>query len=585
MTALHYYRNNDGDMEHVVTVLRWVYTGQARAEEGQAGTWEVFVDDPDMTLDFVGHRRWIIYEDDSDDANEVVVDGLTQGVRFAHSGGDVTNPVGRVVIVEIADLNTLFQYRVMIGSDSQRPEETDVERVTAIANSEEMGYFDDLSFISAGSPVDMEEENVRGQYTHQVFDSCAQDTGKNWYIFSTGDHVSGTDIALWYGRDSLDTRTSPLSLSNDPADLDMQAVNDGTATTYPLGADTELRRDYGRQYSGAYGTFQGGAKYIPDDENPYDPNITLGGRDVVHPAPEIRSRARMKRRLLRVLRDHATPDEVIKTTPVVPANKVSQLGAGMRIATTATHLPNYESGGYLRILSAAPRPIGRKAGVDMYSVALELQGPASGANPDECEVMGRDYTDANPATAYDIPVGNTPSGSYTYNSADGGQFGDFVSPGTQGRVFYLSAGGGAARVRPIPGAPADATGWGGGWAFSDYGAAKGGMPDGNADGGLGGSEGAAKLQIMVVGPGELTIWATSNSDAHWVLYRIDTSGAPGNFSEDATAIDSGDMSYPSTVIDVPDDGECLHCVIVYDDGPSSPSTDALYYGGHDWVAS
>jgi hypothetical protein len=583
MTALHYYRNNDGDMEHVVTVLRWVYTGQARAEAGQGGRWEGVVDDPDMTLDFVGHRRWIIYEDDSDDANEVVVDGLTQGTRIAHSGGEVTNPTGRVWIIEVADLNTLFQYRVMIGSDSQRPEETDVERVTAIANSEEMGYFDNLTFISAGSPVDMEEENVRGQFTHQVIDSCAQDTGKNWYIFSEGDHVSGTDIALWYGRDSLDTRTSPLSLSNDPADLDMQAVNDGTATAYPLGANTELRRDYGRQYSGAYGTFQGGAKYIPDDENPYNPNITLGGRDVVHPAPEIRSRERMKRRLLRVLRDHATPDEVIKSTVVVPANKVSQLGAGMRISTTATHLPGYEAASYLRILSTAPQPIGRKAGVDMYAVAIELQGPGTVVG-DVCSIMARDYTDSDGATAYSVPTGATPSGSYTYNSADGGNFGGLVSPGTQGRVFYLGPGGGGPRPRPIPGAPADGTGWGGGWAFSEYPAAKGGMPDGNADGGLGGSEGAMKLQIMVVGPGELTVWATSLGEAHWELFAVDIVDEADPDLDVPTVIDSGDMTFPSTVIDVPDDDACLHYLIVYDDGVASPSTSAMYYGGHDWVA-
>lgn len=376
MVARHYYRfDPEEDTEEVPNVLRWGYALAQNAEEGQAGMYEVVVDDPEMSMDFVGHRRWTVYEDESEPGNQILVDGLTQAVSIAHTGGDITNPVGRVWTIEIADLNTLWTYRVMTGSDSQFPEQTDVERMQQLADSEEMSYFDDFSLLSTASPVTLDKLNGRGMNPAQVADTCAQSTGKNWYIYSTGTRGEvGADIGIWYGRDSLTAYESPLSLSNDPADLDMPAVNAGTATTYPIGADTVLRRDYARQYSGAYGEYQNGAKYVVNTETLSQ--ITLSGRDMTHPAPEIKTGARMERRLIRQLADHATPDEVVSMTVTLPANKVVQLRAGMRVFTTMTHEPGYEAGKYLRVMSAKPSPVG-----NWYTVALELQGPGSPGTP------------------------------------------------------------------------------------------------------------------------------------------------------------------------------------------------------------
>jgi len=388
MTARHYYRfDQDEGVQPVPNVLRWSYTGSQNAEEGSAGMYEIYVDDPDMSLEFVGHRRWTVYEDASDDDNEVIIDGLTQAVKIAHSGADITQPIGRVWIIEVADMNTLWTYRVMTGSDAKFPAQSDVERVQQVADSEEMGYFSDLSFLFSGSPVQMDKLNGRGQTTGQIMDQCAQQSGKNWYIYSYGVHGEySADFGLWYGRDSRTEYTSPLSLSNDPADLAMADVNDGTATTYPIGKDTQLRRDYARQYDGAYGEYANGAKYI---RNPAVSDlITVTHRDMVHPAPEIKSSARMAERLNRVLLDHATPDEVISTTIWLPANKASSIRPGMRVAFKATHLPNYETAKFLRVMSAQYKPVADKQFGDGYQIALEMQGPGSpGAIPASCSTI------------------------------------------------------------------------------------------------------------------------------------------------------------------------------------------------------
>jgi hypothetical protein len=275
MTARHKYRNDDGDMEFVPNVLRWGYAAAAMAEEGQSGRYEIVIDDPDMTLNFVGHRRYTIYEEESDDANEILVDGITQAARIAHTGGDITNPDGRVWVLEVNDLNALWTYRVMTSDGHERPAETDVERMEWLAGTEELSYVEDVTLLSTDDPVSMDADDVRGRTTGQVADSCAQESGKNYWMTSEGTAGEiGAEIMLWYGADGLPVYDSPLALSNDPADLDMPDVNDGTATTYPIGSDTELRRDYARQYDQAYGEYQAGAKFIKAAENPYAPEIT-----------------------------------------------------------------------------------------------------------------------------------------------------------------------------------------------------------------------------------------------------------------------------------------------------------------------
>jgi hypothetical protein len=521
MTARHKYRNDEGDMEFVGDVLRWGYTAAAQANEGQAGRYDIVIDDPDMVLDFVGHRRYTIYETASDDDNHILVDGITQAARIAHKGGDITQPVGRVWVLEVADLNTLWTYRVQTGSGNDRPDETDVERMEWLASTEEMSYVEDVTLLSTDDPVDMDEADVLGQTSGQVADQCAQESGKNYWLTSEGTEGEiGAEIRLWYGSDGLPDYASPLSLSNDPADLDMPAVNDGTATTYPIGADTELRRDYGRQYDAGFGTYQDGSKYIQASENPYAPNITASHRDISYPAPEIKTAARMKARLLRVLRDSATPDEVITTTIDLPDNKATQARAGMRIPFKATHEPGYESFRYLRILSASPTPYGNR-----YKIKLELQGPGE-------EVPPPPWT-----CPLDGSISATPEGFYP--PLDGTVTDD------DGLVWYSNS-----NVQYFP------SGWSyydgpnpnegcHGLGFADYGA---------AGGDAGGTGVNSVIGFVFAGPGtidtSMLAYGATNAAWEWAIFYRNGSG--NQTQDSATGFDAGDsVSVPTG--DLPED--------------------------------
>jgi hypothetical protein len=557
MTARHKYRNDDGDMEFVPNVLRWGYAAAAMAEEGQSGRYEIVIDDPDMTLNFVGHRRYTIYEEESDDSNEILVDGITQAARIAHTGGDITNPDGRVWVLEVNDLNALWTYRVMTSDGHERPAETDVERMEWLAGTEELSYVEDVTLLSTDDPVSMDADDVRGRTTGQVADSCAQESGKNYWMTSEGTAGEiGAEIMLWYGADGLPVYDSPLALSNDPADLDMPDVNDGTATTYPIGSDTELRRDYARQYDQAYGEYQAGAKFIKAAENPYAPEITASHRDISYPAPEIKTAAKMKARLLRVLRDHATPDEVITTTIDLPDNKATSIRAGMRVPFKATHEPGYEEFRYLRVMSANPTPYGNR-----YKIKLELQGPGEAAPPPPwtCPLdsgivatESKVYENLGSATTDD-------DGVIWYTNSNQTYFGVSSLPGWS----YIDG--------PLPNTLSNGLG------FPDY------SPSGDA----GGSSVVSTVAfILAGGAGTVTshwgLYVGAGSNVVWEIVYRDAS-TPDASQDSGTFAVTGETTH---VIDVPDlPGDAVSCYRMVRYVIGTPGGSGARFRDLEWAAA
>jgi hypothetical protein len=380
MTARHFYRNDDGDMEEVETVPSLGWTAQEQAEEGSAATFSVTIPDPDETLNFVSHRRWIIYEDESESDDQVLFSGFVTGTDIARTGGEHNEFTGRVWTVNLADMNSLWERRVMHGSDSLRDEETDVERMQWLVATEEMGYFDDLSFLATGTTYTLDERDTRGQSCKSVADECAQTADKNYWIGATGNVTDGTDIFVWYGRDVLPDYPSPLSLSNDPADLDDADMLDGSATTWPYSGDAKVNRSGERVYNGVYVQYENGAIYRKRASTTVAFTGTAG-RDLAHPAPEIKTKARAVRRATRLLDSFATELEVFSGTVRLPMEKATQLRAGMLVPSIkAVHVPGWEDGRVCRILSAAPTPAGFGS---FYDIAIEAE-PIAAASAASC---------------------------------------------------------------------------------------------------------------------------------------------------------------------------------------------------------
>jgi hypothetical protein len=129
-------------------------------------------------------------------------------------------------------------------------------------------------------------------------------------------------------------------------------------------------------------------------------------------------------------------------------------------------------------------------------------------------------------------------------------------------------------------------GCGGKWFFRDFGFVDATMPTGFADGG---ALSQPKVEILVVGPGTMTVWLTNmagkTAEGTVELWKI----AIGNpalptdvLNPDVpTLISSVALTIPSVTVEIPDDGYCLHRVVVTD---SFLNQASVAFGGWDWTA-
>jgi hypothetical protein len=372
----------DGTVELTAYIDRKVgWTLQERAEEGMPGTNTIIVADPEMVLDITGLRRFWVIEDTSEATDDVLFGGYILSQKISRGRDDAFQPLGRVWALEVADFNSVWNRRVMIGSDNDRPDETDVARVQWLLSTAETGIFDDeTTYVHTGSTVNMDEGDYTGQYRDQVLDDCAQASGKNWWckLIETG---AGREVFVWYGHDGETDYASDLYLSNDPDDWAASELADGTSIVWPYAEDTELNRDPSRQYSGAYLEYQNGAVYRTKAATITD----IGRRDAVVPAGMVKTSTKAAARATRYLNKQDDQDEVITTRVRLPAAKATMIRAGMRLPFKATHLPDYEEFTWTRVLACTIESV---QGGSYYDLGLELCTDGVGA-------------DAPPAPPYD----------------------------------------------------------------------------------------------------------------------------------------------------------------------------------------
>jgi hypothetical protein len=186
-----------------------------------------------------------------------------------------------------------------------------------------------------------------------------------------------------------------------------------------------------------------------------------------------------------------------------------------------------------------------------------------------CSVVGRTY----PGRALDgaTLVGPTPAGFYPYRSVDA-TAGDYISPGAAGLTYYGGYG-----ERPYP-TTDPSGGTGGGFFFRNYGAVVPSFPLGHGDGGcpVGNPD---KVKVFLVGPGTARVWMESASTSDVLVWSVETPDPLDASTDVWTLLSTTAGTYPSTTVEVPDDGICLHVVLVRDYGSLG---GALLYGGFDW---
>jgi hypothetical protein len=372
MSARLYIRNDAGSLEQIANFPSEGWTIEESAEEGNSSSSTIYIPDPDLAYVFTAHRRFVLYEDESEDTNEVLASGFVTNITVGRKGGEYFEPLGRVHTLQLNDMNTLWGNRILRGTDTDRSAETDVARMTWLVATEEMGYFDTTTYLSAANTANLDARDTARQQVKQVADECAQQAGKNYFIYVYGSIGSGSSIGVWYGKDSLEVYDSPLRLSNVATDWDDDGLADGSSLVWPISDGSEVGYSGERVYDGVSVEYEGGAVYRKNAAT--TAFFTLSGRDLSYPAPEIKSKTKAQARGDRVLADADEMDEVMTTTVRLPKAKASMIRAGMRIPVRASHMPGWEDYGWARILTCAYTAV--QAGA-FYDVTVKLQGPTS----------------------------------------------------------------------------------------------------------------------------------------------------------------------------------------------------------------
>jgi hypothetical protein len=477
------------------------------AEEGSVAQSTVLADDPDGDLDITGHRRFRIVEDTATGSNTTIWVGYTAARRYMR-GESTRTGASRAVEVDIVDINSILARRIFDSTRANRPAETDVARITWLLGTEEAQLIDDDTFFSTSDPVAMDAVDYRGQSVENVLNDCAQQSGKNFFVWYNDDT---NEYSLFYDFADSAVYSSPLRLTNVLSEVD-------NSLTFAISQDTQLQRSPDRVYSGAYLEYDGGVVYEQDTTTA---NL-FARRDAVMPAENVKTAAKATARAQRYLDDMDSEEDVITTTVTLPAAKVNFLMQGMRVRFTATHLYGPDPV-WLRALNRSVRQVSE----EFYEVKLELSsGGQAGAPSVACE---SDYED-------------TASGTYAPTND---QFSDGV-------IYYGRAG------TPPPEVPTP--GWEGNPNFPDYGS--GGSTDYIGD------CAESIVRVMVVGDGTLEIeTAQYGGSAKNLLVRLyhRVSGAVSPTLDESQSGATGD----TFTFDVSTHGgtECVHWVDMVDNGP------------------
>lgn len=342
--GLHYIYSNATGTTQDLTLRCRLYRLEVKvnAEEGSVAISSLIVDDPDGDLDLLAFRRLYIYDDLAPLGSQVVFNGYLSE-RDVTRGPNIVG-TGRHWVVSLNDSNWVLSLRVMNGADANRPSETDVARITWLLTTTELNTVDDSRYVATTPTVTMDAADYRGQRVLDVIDDCAQQSGKNYFVWYAEDVGQ---LSLWYDDSDTSTQyTSTLRLSNELSEVD-------SVVTFAPSKEAVLQRSPQRLNSGIYLPYDGGIVYT---QSP-DTGDTYIYRDAVMPAENVKTLAVANTRALRYRDEMSTEEDVITTAYECDAQYVNLLMAGMRMQGKFVHLPGYGSFTWFRVLNRAVREI------------------------------------------------------------------------------------------------------------------------------------------------------------------------------------------------------------------------------------
>lgn len=225
--------------------------------------------------------------------------------------------------VTVIDINTMFDDRVLSGSGANRPQETDFARITWLLSTAALGSMSAGTVISGGN-VTMDPADYRGRYARDVLSECAEKAGKNFFAYD----YDGTGPKLYYAIPTGSHLASDIKISDDPSDWD--------ADTFPPdwggGAGISFTPD--RVYSHVRVQYKSGAVKV----NNATTESNFRRRETTLFNSSVKNSTRAAELANKFLDKAAAEDQIITVRLHLPADRVNDVRAGMRIQVKSEHL-------------------------------------------------------------------------------------------------------------------------------------------------------------------------------------------------------------------------------------------------------
>lgn len=421
MPAQYIYTHSTGSNVDLSARVR-AYTTEAsmNAEEGSVALSTFEVDDEEAGLDIKGHRTFQWIESSEGSNTNVIWYGYTADRDIDRGPFRVQR--SRRWHVNAADVNSYLTRPIMRGADANRPAETDVARVQWLMSTSEMSGVPDTTYVAATSPVSMDANDYRDQTILSILDDCAQQSGKNYFVFYNG-FTTPPKLGLFYDFAASSNYSSSVRLTNVLADVD-------STTTYAVfNDDLKLNRDPSRVYSDVLLPFVGGEVYIR--------RASIGNefafRATTAPSVNVHTTATATARANRYLDDIATEEDRVICSYLVPLARVNQLVQGQRFQGKFSHLPGLSDWTWLRALKRTVKAESE----EFYRVTLEAT-PGASVGTTGGDVLVAFINKGGPGDLnepIDLSTNGWTKAFWTGNYANSGQFPGPGGPGSFG-IWY-----------------------------------------------------------------------------------------------------------------------------------------------------
>lgn len=221
------------------------------ADQGKVGAGRLFIDDTSGSGSYAPiTKEWSVVEST---ATPTTIAGGFVAERGIDRG-PLTVATQRQFGPLLEDWNTVLTDRVLKGPASNRPAETDRQRVMWLLGQGVLGMLDGAGQVPNTNTVDMPKTDYWGKTPLDVLDDCAEASGKNFYVY----YEAGTGWVLFYDRNNTDSAfTSGLQISDDSTDIDNSTVFGASNIKY--------EEDPERIYSGLLVKFDGGQVWAVDE--------------------------------------------------------------------------------------------------------------------------------------------------------------------------------------------------------------------------------------------------------------------------------------------------------------------------------